>query len=411
MVKPRVGPLFLEGGSHGHVQTRCSGQHGIDVARVCECCTRTWSGTAHRSTDRFQLSLLVQADPNLSDEEKVKNAIDTYFRLRYEEQKLLETQDFSFLLTDQSQQWVQKEKDRREIELYRSMLYRLNYLEYKYLLAYNSIQVENNSATVNLTESNSVVHAAIAPQVSAMGGLEHVIKLSRTKMGWTIASDEYQDEFTEVLASVPKNTFIERIRLEHEAELRKAAGSKTFSPLKDPLSITSLTLHSYDRTGALNYANKYGYWQGSPGWVANRNPNYYDFENAGGDCTNYASQVIHDGGGAVMNYNQWYYTDVNHRSASWTGVGYLYAFLVNNTGTGPHGFSTDQCTMDPGDIIQLYNGSWYHSLVVVWSSHPTSCYNADAITVNTHINDWYHKPLSYWSGITKRYIGISGWYN
>lgn len=44
--------------------------------------------------------LQVQANPNLSDEDKIKNAIDVYFKLKYEGQKLLKAQDFSGLLAD-----------------------------------------------------------------------------------------------------------------------------------------------------------------------------------------------------------------------------------------------------------------------------------------------------------------------
>ena len=36
----------------------------------------------------------------------------------------------------------------------------------------------------------------------------------------------------------------------------------------------------YNRTAAVNYARK---------WALGRNPAYYDFEEIGGDCTNFAS--------------------------------------------------------------------------------------------------------------------------
>ncbi len=48
----------------------------------------------------------------------------------------------------------------------------------------------------------------------------------------------------------------------------------------------------YHRNDALLYAKK---------WALDRNPRYLDFENMGGDCTNFASQCIYAGSG-VMNY-------------------------------------------------------------------------------------------------------------
>ena len=48
----------------------------------------------------------------------------------------------------------------------------------------------------------------------------------------------------------------------------------------------------YDRFRAVAYALR---------WALSRNPRYFDFEDIGGDCTNYVSQCMCAGGG-VMNY-------------------------------------------------------------------------------------------------------------
>ena len=84
----------------------------------------------------------------------------------------------------------------------------------------------------------------------------------------------------------------------------------------------------YNREAAVFYAHK---------WAFSRNPRYYNFENIGGDCTNFASQVIY-AGCSEMNYTPtfgWYYNSLNDRSPSWTGVNQLYNFLINNQGRGP----------------------------------------------------------------------------
>ena len=89
----------------------------------------------------------------------------------------------------------------------------------------------------------------------------------------------------------------------------------------------------YNRQDAVNYANR---------WALSRNPAYYDYSNIGGDCTNFASQVLYAGTG-VMNYNSengWYYIDANNKSPSWTGVNFFYIFIVNNDGLGPFGEET-----------------------------------------------------------------------
>jgi len=58
--------------------------------------------------------LEAQANPQLSDGDKIKNVIDAYFKSRYEGQKRLELEDFDPLLSNKTQKWVQKEKDKRD---------------------------------------------------------------------------------------------------------------------------------------------------------------------------------------------------------------------------------------------------------------------------------------------------------
>ncbi len=115
----------------------------------------------------------------------------------------------------------------------------------------------------------------------------------------------------------------------------------------------------YNRSKAVRYANI---------WALSRNPRYYDYNNIGGDCTNYASQCVY-AGCDVMNYNKnigWYYKNANDKSPSWTGVSFFYDFMVNNNGIGPYGEEEDLQNLMVGDIIQLgdYSDVFYHTLVL-----------------------------------------------
>ncbi|MBR3674458.1 MAG: amidase domain-containing protein [Clostridia bacterium] len=116
----------------------------------------------------------------------------------------------------------------------------------------------------------------------------------------------------------------------------------------------------YNRNKVYEYAQK---------WAYSRNPKYYNYDLVGGDCTNFASQCIYAGCGQ-MNYNRingWYYINGNNKSPSWTGVEFLYNFLIANNGGGPKGRKSEINNLDVGDIIQLsFNGLTYsHTLVVV----------------------------------------------
>ena len=72
-------------------------------------------------------------------------------------------------------------------------------------------------------------------------------------------------------------------------------------------------LQNYDRRAAVFYAHE---------WAFGRNPLFYNYDQIGGDCTNFASQCLFAGGG-LMNFTPelgWYYLDPNQKAPAWTGV-------------------------------------------------------------------------------------------
>lgn len=133
--------------------------------------------------------------------------------------------------------------------------------------------------------------------------------------------------------------------------------------------------HSYplDKESAVAYAKK---------WAMSRNQIYYDFDDIGGDCTNFISQCVR-AGGAVMNYTKdvgWYYNTPYDRSASWSSVYYFHKFITTNAGVGPYGEEAPLADAATGDIIQLGNGEkFYHSLFVtgIRGGVPLVCAHTD----------------------------------
>lgn len=152
----------------------------------------------------------------------------------------------------------------------------------------------------------------------------------------------------------------------------------------------------YDRSHARLYALQ---------WALKRNPNYYNFDGIGGDCTNFVSQCVFAGSN-VMNYTNvtgWYYNSVNDRTASWTGVEFFYNFLTMNDSVGPFGKLVDKQQISVGDVIQLgrSSGNFYHNLFV-------SDVDNDQIFVCSHSYDALNKPLFHYVYERIRYIKILG---
>ena len=152
---------------------------------------------------------------------------------------------------------------------------------------------------------------------------------------------------------------------------------------------------AYNREAAVLYARR---------WAMGRNPAFYDFEKIGGDCTNFASQCLY-AGAQVMNFTPdvgWYYRSSRDRTASWTGVEYLYAFLIKNKSIGPYAKVVPAWEAEPGDVVQLgtRTGDFYHSPVIT-SVSPN-------ILVAAHTYDALDRPLSSYHYETARFLHIEG---
>lgn len=157
-----------------------------------------------------------------------------------------------------------------------------------------------------------------------------------------------------------------------------------------------MEITEYDRAAAVAYAKR---------WAFGRNPKFYNFNNIGGDCTNFASQCIFAGSG-VMNFTPtfgWYYKNIDDRAPAWTGVEYLFNFLTGNDGEGPFAVRTDPDKLQPGDIVQLATATddFYHSPVVV-------AVKGRKIFVAAHSYDAYMRPLNSYNFAKVRGIHIEG---
>lgn len=158
----------------------------------------------------------------------------------------------------------------------------------------------------------------------------------------------------------------------------------------------------YRRDLAVAYAHR---------WAYGRNPAYFDYEELGGDCTNYASQCLFAGVG-VMNYTPtfgWYYIDANDKAPAWTGVPYFYNFMTRQPppGPGPVGVLGGLEDMEPGDFVQLRFRAdiWSHTPIIVQMGDPPTLENT---LVAAHSYDVDYRPLSSYTVQGMRFIHILG---
>lgn len=158
---------------------------------------------------------------------------------------------------------------------------------------------------------------------------------------------------------------------------------------------------AYDRDAAVEYAHR---------WAFGRNPAFYNYDSIGGDCTNFASQCLFAGSG-VMNYEPtfgWYYISANNKAPAWTGVPYLYNFLMRSANSpGPKARLCSIDELKPGDLVQLafVGDNFVHTPVVVAANrarHPGE------VLVAAHTEDADYRPLSTYDYANIRYLHIEG---
>ncbi|MEW6558240.1 MAG: amidase domain-containing protein, partial [Elusimicrobiota bacterium] len=151
----------------------------------------------------------------------------------------------------------------------------------------------------------------------------------------------------------------------------------------------SADLFSYDRIKAVNYADT---------WAYGRNPVYHDYSEEGGDCTNFVSQCLIDGGLRFTNQGYMGIGNTIIRVAEMPSALQNYHGATISVNTIPSNFKV-------GDVISLGDDEdpYIHTVIVVEAGS-----TLDTIKVNAHTNDRSHEPLSSYAAVYSivRYIQI-----
>lgn len=354
-----------------------------------------YSITAVRENDENDkdnpVSVLITATPTSAvfppfehddpEAKAVMDVIQAYFEARYRALSTLRLEGFDSLLSEspEAKEFWEEEAKKLFVEIKHAELNQLRYVEYDFSLDYLSVRIDPValSATVVLEENSAVVYELSAklnpenPIVSHHYDIQHTLQLAKENGQWRTLSDTYTDYLWRIFreTGVTAEELLSTMR-----PVLLPSGVKQQAQFPCNL-VPDESTHDYNREDAVNYALKYAE---SPNSL-----NYYYFsedEQLGGDCTNFVSQAIYEGGKASMSIpptpeqgiggTQWYYFDVNNRARAWTYVDGLHDFITHPYAwsEGPEGCeaSIDQIAM--GDVIQYEtNGddTWDHAVIIV----------------------------------------------
>lgn len=294
----------------------------------------------------------------------------------------------------------------------------------KYDIIYKKIKVDSDIITVTFLE-NDYLHFNFMKDIeSKVYGVENIIEFRKKDDSYKILKIRKVEDFylmiTNKYETGQNNTKakneLDKIKNDHINDYKKQLKDldykkKNYYNRKDIPS--KKCDNKYDRKEALSYAKKY---------VINKNSRWANYSADGGNCQNYASQVIY-AGGIPMDLNgdsilQWkhYGTQLDTsnqergRSSSWTGVSNFYEYANNNEGFGLCSIvDINPFYAEAGDIGQVgYDGNYRHSVVVIGNIKNEDG-NVVDLLINSNSIDLVNYPLSGYIYPYKRIIKIVGW--
>lgn len=228
----------------------------------------------------------------------------------------------------------------------------LRYGDFKTALAFDRLDVNSDTATLDATEHtflSQVMPPGIEPPATEYYQRRR-FKFRDTESGWALESHAIVEPFgppgdgsdpLPTLGIMPSDPYETPPQPRRERQPDAALGT-------------------LNKASVVSYA--YIYWN-------TYNPSYRDFSGSGsgGDCTNFASQAMRNGGwpdvsGWYRDPSYWWYNSLN-QTWSWVNVGYWRDFTNGRRGSTLAYVSW----LEPGDVLQVdfnRDGTWDHTMIV-----------------------------------------------
>lgn len=216
-------------------------------------------------------------------------------------------------------------------------------------------------------------------------GTYHNINLVNMDGRWIITKEWYKDPFGDSLN-------LDNIKADSIKEFILAQNSRDFTGL------------SNRRIAAVNYANEYCGSASEEQYGYKYNKKYRNYNPSGGDCANFASQILYEGGKFKKN-SAWNY-DGRGATGGWLNAGGFKNYMVNSGRASVIAYgSYDKVykasfKLLPGDFIAYESkGDINHISVVTGADSKgyslVTCHNSDRNKVPWDLG-WSNKSIKFW---------------
>lgn len=210
------------------------------------------------------------------------------------------------------------------IEIRKASLIDLHLVDYRFTLYCSNLKwYGEEEVRLTVTEDAVMYFAATASVPSEQYGTIHTFTLKRTGQdSWLVAEHNSDDNpyynFSYDKAKGCDKRLSEMLnRVYTRQATRSAAGA----------AVTKTWDHDYDRQAAYSYMQTY---------IERRNGKWKVYDDLGGNCQNFGSQVLLAGGIPMDREGdaQWYWKSHSNQNYSWINVGRFMDYAKANTGYG-----------------------------------------------------------------------------
>ncbi|MDF2532210.1 MAG: hypothetical protein K0Q65_1791 [Clostridia bacterium] len=255
-------------------------------------------------------------------------------------------------------------------------------------IVFRSIKDKGDKISINLICSTEYkyVYEGNPDEVNSFRiGTYHVLDMVEQDEVWIVAKEWYKDPFGDSLN-------LERIDGDSIKQYVLSQSQRDFSDIGER------------RTGAIEYADRYCGAASEEQFGFKYNKAYRNYNSQGGDCANFASQVLLEGGKFKKNSN-WGY-DKNGATRSWVNADSFKSYMLNSGRASLIAYGNYEKVYKasykllPGDFIAYEKkGDITHISIVTGADSKgyslVSCHNSDRNKVPWDLG-WSNSSIRYW---------------